>query len=115
FRELIIQTYAKRFKPQSAFLVSYRGDVLYKGADKDEAKVRTTIKSDRVAADVDYYMSLVPAPAGAGAARSWQAYDFEIDGASMALSWRRQFERIIASDGFDRLIEKIDAKIGDES
>lgn len=108
FKRLVVVVYAKRFKPRTAFEVDWRGDgVLYRGDAKKEAKVLTTIKGTSLTAEVDYYCTL----GGTAAKDRWFVYDFEIDGVSMALNWRRQFERIIKSDGFDALIERIETRI----
>lgn len=107
FKRLVIRTYAKKFTPGSKFAVDYRGAPAFTNDAKTESKVKTTVKHDDVAADVDYLL-LRNTVAGVDA---WRAIDIVIDDVSMALNWRRQFEKIVAKDGFDGLIKKIDERI----
>ncbi|MCC6624786.1 MAG: ABC transporter substrate-binding protein [Deltaproteobacteria bacterium] len=105
FKSLIIRTYAKRFQPKSEFTVEHRGEPGFLNEDKTEAKVQTTVHGKKVAADVDYMLVFRPEK------KNWFAYDFVVDDVSMSLNWRGQFEKIIAKEGFDALIAKIDKKI----
>lgn len=105
FKRLIIKTYAKKFQPKTVFTIEHRGE----GADKEGGVIiKTTVRGAKVAADVDYLMVV-----GTGGAK---AVDIVIDEVSMALNWRKQFERIIAKDGFDALIGRINKRVetGDE-
>ncbi len=109
FKKLVVKVYAKRFKPKTAFEVAYREDTaVFIGEDKQKAKVLTTVKGKKVAADVDYYFTF----GGSADPGRWFVTDFEIDTVSMALNWRRQFERIIKAKGFDTLIARIEKKVG---
>ena len=105
FKALVVRTYAKRFQPKAEFTVEHRGEVSFLNADKTEAKVQTTVHGKKVAADVDYVLTFQPEK------KNWYAYDFVVDDVSMSLNWRGQFEKIIAKDGFDALIAKIDKKV----
>jgi len=102
FKRLIIKTYAKKFQPKTVFEVEHRGESV--NADKTEVTLKTTVRGKKVAADVDYQMSL-------DAKKGPRAIDIVIDEVSMALNWRKQFERIIAKDGFDALISKINKRV----
>jgi phospholipid transport system substrate-binding protein len=103
FKKLVIQTYAKRFKPQTSFSVSYRGETQWPGEDRAMALVLSTVHGERMAADVTYHLRRL----GAG----WRAVDLEVDEVSMALNWRRQFARIIKRDGFEALCAKLKKKV----
>ncbi|MFO0747680.1 MAG: ABC transporter substrate-binding protein [Myxococcota bacterium] len=105
FKALVIRTYAKRFQPKTEFTVEHRAPPSYLGTDQTEAKVQTTVRGKKVAADVDYML------VWKADKKAWFAYDFVIDDVSMSLNWRGQFEKIIAKDGFDALIAKIDKKV----
>jgi phospholipid transport system substrate-binding protein len=107
FKRLVIRTYAKKFTPGANFGVDYRGAATFTNDPKTEAKVRTTVKHDDVAADVDYLL----VRGVVGGVDAWRAIDIVIDDVSMALNWRRQFEKIVQKDGFDALIKKIDERI----
>jgi phospholipid transport system substrate-binding protein len=110
FRKLVIRTYAKKFTPGARFEVEYRGDAIIADASRPEAKVRTTVRHGKVAADVDYLL-VRKTVAGVDA---WRAADITIDDVSMALNWRNSFEKIVARDGFDGLIRKIEEKTAKE-
>jgi phospholipid transport system substrate-binding protein len=100
FKRLIIKTYAKKFQPKTVFSIEHRGEV----ADKETGVViKTTVRGAKVAADVDYLIVV-----GTGGPK---AVDIVIDEVSMALNWRKQFERIIAKDGFDALIVRINKRV----
>ena len=102
FKRLIIKTYAKKFQPKTVFEVEHRGETF--NAAKTEVTLKTTVRGKKIAADVDYQMSLDPK-------KGPRAIDIVIDEVSMALNWRKQFERIIAKDGFDALIGKINKRV----
>ena len=104
FKRLVIRTYAKKFQPQSTFTIEFRGAPVYTDAQKNDVTVKTTVHGKSIAADVDYQLLLSGTPV------AWRAYDIVIDDVSMALNWRRQFEKIVAKDGFKTLIERIDRK-----
>ena len=110
FRKLVIRTYAKKFNPGARFTVEYRGDAVFPDAGKPEARVRTTVRHDKIGADVDYLL-MRRAVAGVEA---WRASDITIDDVSMALNWRIKFEKIVAKDGFDALIRKIEERTAKE-
>lgn len=100
FKRLIIKTYAKKFQPKTVFTIEHRGEA----PDKESGVIiKTTVRGTKVAADVDYH--LVVGKAGP------KAIDIVIDEVSMALNWRKQFERIIAKDGFDALITRINKRV----
>jgi len=107
FKRLVIRTYAKKFQPKTEFSVEYRGDPAFTNPDKTDATVKTTVRGKKAAADVDYLVGL----ADNGGRKAWRAYDIIVDEVSMALNWRQQFEKIIAKEGFDSLITKIDKKL----
>lgn len=106
FKQLVIRTYARKFTPGAKFEVEYRGKEKFTNDARTEARVKSTVRHEKVAADVDYLMSL-----GDGEGAAWRAIDIVIDDVSMALNWRRQFERIVAKDGFDALIKRIDERV----
>jgi phospholipid transport system substrate-binding protein len=110
FRKLVIRTYAKKFTPGARFEVAYRGDAVIPDATRPEAKVKTTLRHGKVAADVDYLL----VRKAIGGVDAWRAADIVIDDVSMALNWRNSFEKIVTKDGFDGLIRKIEEKTAKE-
>jgi phospholipid transport system substrate-binding protein len=110
FRKLVIRTYAKKFEPGARFEVEYRGDAVVPNAGRPEAKVKTTVRHGKIAADVDYLL----VRKAVGGVDAWRAADIIIDDVSMALNWRNSFEKIVGKDGFDGLIRKIEEKTAKE-
>lgn len=106
FKRLVIRTYVRKFQPKTEFSVEHRGDVTFNNPDKTEATVTTTVRGKKVAADVDYLVGWDPS-----GKLGWRAFDIVIDDVSMALNWRKQFEKIIAKEGFDALIARINKKV----
>jgi phospholipid transport system substrate-binding protein len=106
FKRLVVRTYVKKFQPKTEFTVERRGDVKYEDGSRNEATVMTTVRGKKVAADVDYIVRW-----DASGKLGWRAFDIVIDDVSMALNWRKQFEKIIAKEGFDALISRINKKV----
>lgn len=107
FKRLVIRTYAKKFQPKTEFTIEYRGEPDFTNTGKTEATVKTTVRGKKAAADVDYLVAL----GESGGKKTWRAFDIIVDEVSMALNWRQQFEKIIAKEGFDSLITKINKKL----
>ena len=104
FKELLLRTYSKRFKPQTTFEVAYRGDTHWLGEDKALGEVHTTVTGKRAAADVSYLF------ARDGRTKAWRIVDITIDEVSMAQNWRRQFLRVMDKEGFASLVNRIRSK-----
>jgi len=104
FRELLLRTYSKRFKPQTTFEVTYRGDTRWLGDDKALGEVHTTVTGTRAAADVSYLF------ARDGRTKAWRIVDITVDEVSMAQNWRRQFVRVMDKEGFSSLVDRIRSK-----
>ena len=107
FKRLVIRTYAKKFQPKTEFTVEYRGEPVFSNPQKTDATLKTTVRGKKAAADVDYQLAW----GDVAGKQAWRAYDIIVDEVSMALNWRQQFEKIIAKEGFDSLIAKIDKKV----
>lgn len=102
FKQLIQRTYSKKFKPDSRLTVTYHGDAEQK---KDRARLKTTIASGGVEADVEYRLLQKSSPT------SWWVYDIVIDDVSLMRNYRSQFQRIVKSDGVDALFAKLREKV----
>ncbi len=103
FRLLIHKSYVKHFKANQELAVQLRGEPLVKG---DKALVKTTVKSGKTTAEVDYKLHSVDG--------KHKAYDIVIDDVSLMRSYRKQFGKIYKRDGFKTLIEKMTRKIEKE-
>ncbi|MFT7579217.1 MAG: phospholipid transport system substrate-binding protein [Myxococcota bacterium] len=107
FKALIIKTYAKRFSPKTTFEWKHRAETAFRGKTNNLAKVKTVVSNDNVSVNVDYVMTRL----GDEKTGSWKAFDFEVDDVSWARNWRRQFDQVIKKDGFEKLVEKIEAQV----
>jgi phospholipid transport system substrate-binding protein len=105
FKKLIHRTYTRRFKANQAFSVDFQGEPLER---EGRAQVRTTIHSGDTTADV-FYSMFRPAER-----EGWWVYDIVIDDVSMMRNYRTQFTRVIKKDGFDKLLERIEKKAGEQ-
>jgi phospholipid transport system substrate-binding protein len=104
FRGLLQRTYLRRFKPGKPFTVTYRSEVRY-NKGKDRGEIKTTINSGDVEADVDYRFHKV---------ETWQVYDLIVDDVSVMRNYRKSFIRVLTSDGFEALIEKMKKKTSED-
>ena len=49
------------------------------------------------------------------AAQRWAVFDVIVDGVSLALNYRAQFEQIIRNSSYDTLLQKIKSKVAEAS
>lgn len=98
FKKLIQRNYAKRFKPDSSLKVTYEGEAEMR---KGKARLRTTVGSGDISADVEYRMHQIAEKTG------WWAYDIVIDDVSMMRNYRTQFSKIVKADGKEGLFKKL--------
>lgn len=100
FKKMIQRTYVKRFNPNKKVAIEYHGKP---EPQKDgSVLVRTTVRSGRSEARVDYLFH----PRGG----QWWAFDVIIDDVSMVKNYRKQFHDILQRDGYDGLMERIRKK-----
>ena len=98
FRALLVRIY-------SASLDIYRGQTmkvlpLRAGRDDTDVRVRNQyIREGRPPVAVDY--SMMKTPAG------WKIYDISVEGISLVLTYRSEFEAIVRSDGIEGLIRRL--------
>ncbi len=101
FRALLVRIY-------SASLDIYRGQTmkvlpLRAGRDDTDVKVRNQyIREGRPPVAVDY--SMMKTPTG------WKIYDISVEGISLVLTYRSEFEAIVRIDGIEGLIKKLQEK-----
>lgn len=110
-KELIERNYVKQLKTNLDYQVSY-GDESIEGA---EARVTTTVKiatkGKATEALIEYRM--IKESGGASGER-WMVYDVITDELSLVRNYRTQFQRIIASQGYDGLLTKMKTKLNEE-
>ena len=101
FRELLIRIYASSIDV-------YRGQTmkvlpLRAGRDATEVKVRNQyIREGQPPVPVDYAMLKTPT--------GWKIYDVSVEGISLVLAYRSEFENIVRSAGIDGLIKRLQEK-----
>lgn len=100
FKKMIQRTYVKRFNPNKKVEIEYHGKP---ERQKDGSMlVRTTVRSGRSEARVDYLFHQ--------RGNLWWAFDVIIDDVSMVKNYRKQFHDIWKRDGFEGLMERIRKK-----
>ena len=89
----------------------YQGEkVRYKNeaVDGDEVTVKTTLLTPRgTSIPVDYRMHLVDG--------RWLVYDVIIEGVSLVSSYRQQFNKIIVTESYPSLLQKLRSKQAEPS
>ena len=71
---------------------------------KKKAQVNTKIVTDTVEIPIDY--RLYRTKTG-----SWMVYDLVIEGVSLVGNYRSQFDQILQSDSYEKLVEELKKKI----
>ena len=101
FRALLVRIY-------SASLDIYRGQTmkvlpLRAGRDDTDVRVRNQyIREGRPPVAVDY--SMMKTPAG------WKIYDISVEGISLVLTYRSEFESVVRASGIEGLIKRLQEK-----
>lgn len=101
FRALLVRIY-------SSAIDVYRGQTmkvlpLRAGRDATDVKVRNQyIRQGSPPVPVDY--SMMKTPAG------WKIYDISVDGISLVLTYRSEFESVVRNDGIEGLIKRLREK-----
>lgn len=105
-QELIERNYIRQLRTNLDYEVSY-GEESVEGTEakiSTQIKIRTKGKSTN--ATIDYRMVMGP--------RGWLVYDVITDEVSLVRNYRSQFQRIIASSGYDGLLNRMKTKLTEE-
>ena len=114
FRKLLEQIYIKRIEEHAANAeVNYVKEKI----EEDKAVVFTTATKNGTKAPINYKMSKVEreedeAEEGEKTWPDWMIYDVEVEGVSLLLNYREQFNEIIIGSGYDVLVRKLKKKVG---
>jgi phospholipid transport system substrate-binding protein len=104
FRELVFRSYLKKVRgANDEYTLVYEDE---EAQGRKAAAVTVIAKTKK--ADVELVFQLV-----ATEGRKFVAEDVVIDEVSLVANYREQFNKIIAKDGFDALIDKMDKKVAD--
>ena len=101
FRSMLVRIY-------SSAIDVYRGQTmkvlpLRAGRDATDVKVRNQyIREGRPPVPVEYSMMKTP--------QGWKIYDISVDGISLVLTYRSEFENIVRASGVDGLIKRLQEK-----
>jgi len=96
FQDLFLDSYSRLVLD---FLKKEKVEYLGEDAEKDEAKVKTSIHRMNEAIPVDYSLLLVN--------ERWRVRDVRIDGVSIVENYRKSFTRLIKQESFDALLKKM--------
>jgi phospholipid transport system substrate-binding protein len=103
--DLLQATYVERMRQWASARIVY----LSESVDRDWAEVRTEVVRERESTTaVEYRL--------ARGDRGWAAYDVELDGLSLLEAYREQFDEIVRTESFSRLLQRMRAmRKGQES
>ena len=102
-RGLIEDSYVKGLRANLEYKVSYTGE---KKQDDGTRIVNTEIKTKRHGHPYTVKVDYVRQQSG----KTWKAFDVMTDGVGLVDNYRTQFNKIIAKDGVDGLLEKMRKK-----
>lgn len=114
-RQLIERNYIKQLRTNLEYEVTYGDEVIDQESGGKEARVSTTIKiatrGKSTTAPIEYRM--IRHEAGKEP-QQWMVYDVVTDELSLVRNYRTQFVKIIASSGYDGLLNRMKTKLADE-
>jgi hypothetical protein len=80
-----------------------------KSIEQDRAVVQTTLIVHKTDEQLPVQYRLIKK------GQRWAVYDVVVDGVSLALNYRSQFDKIIRSSSYDALVQKIKSKLAQDS
>ena len=100
FADLLDRSYVSKIDLYQGERVQYVGESI----DGDEATVKTTIATKKGSSDIpiDYRMHLKNG--------RWLVYDVMIEGVSLVSNYRTQFNKIVQTESYDALVQRLRAK-----
>lgn len=104
FRNMLVRTYSNAIE-------SYQGQTLKvmpsRGGGKGDAKDEATVRAQFVRAGgkplpIDFQMR--------NDGKSWKVYDIAVEGISLVLTYRSEFDAVVKQEGIDGLIKRLTQK-----
>lgn len=95
FKTFLADQYAGRIEQYAGEKVEYLGERL----EGQYAEIRTKLRSSKTEYSMDYRLI--------NEAGRWQAYDVVADGVSLVRNYRSQFEKILRSDSYQGLVQRL--------
>jgi phospholipid transport system substrate-binding protein len=103
FRNMLVRTYSNAiegYAGQSLKVLPPRGG---KQDSKDEATVRTQfIRAGGKPLPIDFQMRK--------SGQTWKVYDISVEGVSLVLTYRSEFDAVVKQEGIDGLIKRLSEK-----
>jgi phospholipid transport system substrate-binding protein len=114
-RQLIERNYIKQLRTNLDYEVTYGDEVIDQATGGSEARVYTTIKiatrGKSTSAPIEYRMIRRESPKEGA---RWMVYDVITDELSLVRNYRTQFVKIIGSQGYDGLLNRMKTKLNEE-
>ena len=103
FRNMLVRTYSnsiEAYQGQTMKVMPSRGG---KGEGKDEATVRAQfVRAGGKPLPIDFQMR--------NDGKSWKVYDIAVEGISLVLTYRSEFDAVVKQEGIDGLIKRLKQK-----
>jgi phospholipid transport system substrate-binding protein len=103
FRNMLVRTYSnaiESYQGQTLKVVPSRGG---KPAGKDEATVRAQfVRAGGQPLPIDFQMHK--------AGNTWKVYDINVEGISLVLTYRSEFDQVVKQEGIDGLVKRLSQK-----
>jgi phospholipid transport system substrate-binding protein len=106
-RQLVERNYQRNMESTLDFQITYSDEI--KGGDGIVVQTVARSRKNRRAPEVSIDYTLVAKDSG------YRVFDVVTDGVSLVTNYRTQFNRIIRKDGWDKLIERMRARLSSDN
>jgi phospholipid transport system substrate-binding protein len=101
FRNMLVRTYSNAIQPYEGQQMKVM-PVRMKAGDTDATVQNQFIRSGAQPVKIDYQMRKTP--------QGWKIYDIVVEGVSLVLTYRSEFDAVEKQDGIDGLIKRLAQK-----
>jgi phospholipid transport system substrate-binding protein len=101
FRNMLVRTYSNAIQPYEGQQMKVM-PVRMKAGDTDATVQNQFIRSGAQPVKIDYQMRKTP--------QGWKIYDIVVEGVSLVLTYRSEFDAVVKQDGIDGLIKRLAQK-----
>jgi phospholipid transport system substrate-binding protein len=105
-RQLVERQYQRNMESTLNYKVTWVGTEPLENSVKVKSSARSVTKKRQPPITIDYSMS----PSG----DEWKVFDILTDDVSLVKNYKRQFRRVIADEGWDGLIERMEKKLKEQ-
>jgi phospholipid transport system substrate-binding protein len=106
FKELIERNYVRQIRTNLDYEVSYGSETLEDQEARVQSRVKVRTKGKATDVQIEYRMIKN--------GDRWMVYDIVTDELSLVRNYRSQFQRIIAGQGYDGLVQRMKSKLKEE-